>query len=257
MTVTSRALSAEVVANRRLTPHLTRITVTGPDLHGFGYDGPDHLVRIFLAPAPDVPLTLPDSPDGWWPALKAMPEEVRPVVRNYTVRRFDADRRELDIDFVLHGDGGPASAWAHKAAPGDRIGVLSDGAEYAPPADTDWQLFAGDETALPAIAAAIESLPHDATGLALIECGGTPCEIPIAAPPGVTVHWLHRNGDEPGTSSVIIDTLRALELPPGNPYAFIAGESTMVTTVRRHLCTDLAIAKSRVYFCGYWRRTSA
>ena len=79
--------------------------------------------------------------------------------------------------------------------------------------------------------------------VALIECGGTPCEIPIAAPLGVTVRWLHRDGDGPGTRHA--------------PYAFVAGESTMVTTVRRHLCTDLAVPKDRVYFCGYWRRTSA
>ncbi len=247
-----RPLPAEVVRAERLTPHLTRITVTGPDLDGFGYDGPDHLVRIFLSPEPGGAPVLPDS-DDWWPALQAIPGDVRPVVRNYTVRRLDRARREMDIDFVLHGDNGPASAWAGTAAPGDRLGVLSDGAEYAPPPDTDWQLLAGDETALPAITAAAEALPAGATAIALIEVAGADCEIPVAAPSGVTVHWLHRRGAPAGSSDVLVRTLRDMPLPAGTPYAFLAGESTMVTTARRHLCAERGFPKNRVYFSGYWR----
>lgn len=253
--VIRRPMLAEVVANRPLTPHLRRITLTGAEIDRFGYDGPDHLARIFLAPTPDADLHLPDSAQ-WWPALQAMPAERRPVVRNYTVRRLDAGRRELDIDFVLHGDGGPASAWALRAAPGDRIGVLSDGAAYAPPADTDWQLFVGDETAVPAITAAVEALPPQARAIALIEVGSAEHEIEVRTPPGVTLTWLHRGGAPAGGSDVVIRTLRDLALPAGTPYAFVAGESAMVTTVRRHLCAERGIAKERVYFGGYWKVTA-
>ncbi len=175
---TQPPMLAEVVATRMLTPHLRRITLSGPDLDCFGYDGPDHMVRIFLAPSPGAELHLPDSAQ-WWPAMQAMPEQSRPVVRNYTVRRLDLARREIDIDFVLHGDGGPASAWARTAAPGDRIGVFSDRASYAPPADTDWQLFVGDETALPAITSALESLPTGTRAIALIEVGTAADEIDV------------------------------------------------------------------------------
>ncbi|MFY1594057.1 siderophore-interacting protein [Micromonospora sp. WMMD737] len=253
--VIRRPMLAEVVANRPLTPHLRRITLTGAEIDRFGYDGPDHLARIFLAPTPDADLHLPDSAQ-WWPALQAMPAERRPLVRNYTVRRLDAGRRELDIDFVLHGDGGPASAWALRAAPGDRIGVLSDGAAYAPPADTDWQLFVGDETAMPAITAAVEALPPQARAIALIEVGSADHEIAVRTPPGVTLTWLHRGGAPAGGSDVVIRTLRDLALPAGTPYAFVAGESAMVTTVRRHLCAERGIAKERVYFGGYWKVTA-
>ncbi|MEH1163902.1 siderophore-interacting protein [Micromonospora sp. CPCC 205539] len=250
-----RPMFAEVVANRPLTPHLRRITLTGEELDRFAYEGPDQLARIFLAPAPGAELHLPHS-EQWWPAVQAMPDEVRPIVRNYTVRRLDAARRELDIDFVLHGDGGPASAWAYTAAPGDRIGVLSDGAEYAPPVDTDWQLLVGDETAMPAITAAVEALPPDARAIVLLEVGSAEHEIEVRTPVGVTLTWLHRDGAPAGGSDVVIRTLRELALPAGTPYAFVAGESTMVTTVRRHLCTDRGIAKDRVYFCGYWKHTA-
>ncbi|WP_406080841.1 siderophore-interacting protein [Micromonospora sp. NBC_00858] len=246
-----RPMLAEVVANRPLTPHLRRITLTGMEIDRFGYGGPDQLARIFLT-APGAELHLPDS-EQWWPALQAMPAELRPVVRNYTVRRLDAGRRELDIDFVLHGDGGPASAWARRAAPGDPIGVLSDGSDYAPPVDTEWQLLIGDETAMPAITAAVEALPPGTRAIALIEVGSTEHEIEVRTPAGVTLTWLHRGGTPAGGSAVVIRTLRELALPAGTPYAFVAGESAMVTTVRRHLCTERGMAKDRVYFCGYWK----
>ncbi|MEH1098899.1 siderophore-interacting protein [Micromonospora sp. CPCC 205561] len=247
-----RPMLAEVVATRHLSPHLRRITLTAAEIDHFGYDGPDHLVRIFLAPAPDAELHLPDSAQ-WWPAVQAMPAEKRPVVRNYTVRRLDVERRELDIDFVLHGDCGPASAWALRAAPGDRIGVFSDRAWYAPPADTEWQLLVGDETAIPAITAAVEAMAPDARAIALIEVDSAEHEIDVRAPAGVTLTWLHRGGTPAGRGDVVIRALRELAFPAGTPYAFVIGESAMVTTVRRHLCVERGVAKERVYFGGYWK----
>ncbi|MFC0531309.1 siderophore-interacting protein [Phytohabitans kaempferiae] len=247
-----RPMVATVVAVRSLSPHMVRITLAGPELDRFGYDGPDHLARVFFAPEPGGELHLPDV-DDWWPAVQAMPVERRPVVRNYTVRGLDADRREMDIDFVLHGDEGPASRWAGAARPGDRIGVLSDGAEYAPPADTRWQLLVGDETALPALAAIVEALPPGTPAVALLEVGEAADEIEIMVPAGVRLTWLHRGAVPAGRSDVVLRALRDTTFPAGPPYAFVAGESGMVTAVRRHLVGERGMAKERVYFCGYWR----
>ncbi|MFY1638096.1 siderophore-interacting protein [Solwaraspora sp. WMMB335] len=244
---------AQVVATRKLTPRLIRVTLTGSALDTFGYDGPDHLARVFLAPRADVELCLPASAERWWPAVQAMPDEVRPIVRNYTVRRLDGGRREMDIDFVLHAEAGPGSSWAATAAVGDQIGVLSDGAEYAPPADTDWQLLIGDETALPAIAAIVESLPADGHALVLLEVGDATDELDLAAPSGARITWLHRGATRAGHSDIVLRTLRETVFPVGAAYAFVAGESAMVTSVRRHLVGERGVAKQRVYFCGYWR----
>ncbi|MBL7259881.1 siderophore-interacting protein [Paractinoplanes lichenicola] len=226
------------------------MTLTGDELDRFEYLAPDHLVRIFLPR--DGVLELPDS-EQWWPALQAIPEERRPFCRNYTVRRIDHARKELDIDFVLHGDGGPASAWALKVAAGDRIGVLSDSADYDPPADTTWQLLIADETGLPAITATLEALPPGMPAIALLEVDSSADEIPVRVPEGSTLTWLHRRGDAPGMSDVVIRTVKDLDLPAGTPYAFVAGESGMVTTVRRHLVKERGLDKERVYFCGYWK----
>ncbi|OLF17222.1 siderophore-interacting protein [Actinophytocola xanthii] len=250
MTTAQRPMMATVTATRSLTERMVRITLAGEELHSFAHVGPDQLVRLFLPTGPGAP-PLPATSD-WWPELCAMPEATRPVLRNYTVRRHDPVRRELDIDFVLHGHGlesGPGSTWAAGAAPGDRIGVLSDGADYAPPADTTWQLLVGDEAAVPAIAAILEQLTCPA--VVLIEVADALDELPLAIPPGTSVSWLHRRDAVRGEPAVA--AVRALELPEGVPYVWVAGESALATGVRRHLVKDRGLAKERIYFCGYWR----
>jgi NADPH-dependent ferric siderophore reductase len=172
-----------------------------------------------------------------------MPAARRPTVRNYTVRYADRARRRLDIDFVLHGDSGPASAWAGRARPGDRIGVLSDGCRYRP-GDADWQLLIGDETALPAIASIHEGLRTPA--LTFLEVGDAQDEVELVG----EVTWLHRSGPR---GARVLAALRALDFPGGVPYVWVAGESGLATSVRRHLVNERGIDKERIYFCGYWR----
>src|SRR5690606_18528936 len=119
--------------------------------------------------------------------------------------------RWLSIDFVLHGDAGVAAPWARTAQPGDRIVFGGPGGAFRPDDDADWYLFAGDETSLPAIPAALEVLRPDAVGRAFIEVGAPADEIEVRAPVGITVRWLHRGGAEAGTSTILSDTVRDLE----------------------------------------------
>jgi NADPH-dependent ferric siderophore reductase len=142
-----------------------------------------------------------------------------------------------------------ASAWACSAAPGDRVGVLSDGADYATPLDTDWQLIIGDEAATPAVASIVESLSPLTTATVLLEVADSSDELQIQLPADVTLSWLHRESGESALAS-----LRDLAFPDGVPYVWVAGESTLATSVRRYLVNERGIAKDRIYFCGYWRR---
>ncbi|MER5553798.1 siderophore-interacting protein [Streptomyces sp. NPDC002793] len=229
-----------VTGVRRLAARMVRITLSGDGVGDFDYAGPDHLVRLFLPVSDD--LRLPTGSD-WWAELQEMPEERRPVVRNYTVRRIDHARRELDIDFALHGDSGPASAWAGRAEPGDRIGILSDGARYEA-GDADWQLLIGDETALPAIASMLEGARTPVH--ALLEVKDERDVLDLAG----EATWLYRTG-APGSRT--LEALRSLPFPPGTPYVWVAGESTLATSVRRYLVNERGIDKQQIYFCGYWR----
>lgn len=239
-----RPMFVTVTEVHSLAPRMVRITLEGEAVGDFHYAGADHLVRLFLPVDDD--LRLPVGAD-WWAELQAMPENRRPVVRNYTVRRIDHANRRLDVDFALHGDSGPASAWAMRAVPGDRIGVLSDGARYEA-GEADWQLLIGDETALPAISSMLEGVRTPVHTLLEVEDEQVVVDLAGEAT------WLYRSGT-PGTRTV--EALRALPFPPGRPYVWVAGESTLATSVRRYLVNERGIDKEHIYFCGYWRATPA
>ncbi|MGO1057234.1 siderophore-interacting protein [Crossiella sp. CA198] len=249
------ALLAEVSQVRRPSPGLARVTLAAPELDRFGYDGPDHLVRTFFpASGQDAPV-LPSTPD-WWTEVQSMPEEIRPVVRNYTVRRYDPERRELDIDFVLHGETGPAARWANRAEAGQLIGLRSERSGYQPTPGADWQLIIGDETALPAIGAIVESMPAGTRAKVFVEIANDAEEQGFDTAADVELNWLHRAGQHAGTSDIVARTLRAADLPGGEVYAWVAGESGMVTAVRRHLVRDRGVPKESIYFCGYWKHSA-
>jgi NADPH-dependent ferric siderophore reductase len=244
-------MAARVLRTAPVAPHMTRITLGGPELARFVGVGHDQVVRMFFPQRGQREPVIPDSGD-WWEAYQAIPEESRPVLRNYTVRRFDPAALELDVDFVLHGDEGPASAWALRAAPGDVVGVCHDAASAKPPADTDWLLLVADQTGLPALSVILAELPAGRRALVYVEVGGPEDEIELATGPGVDLVWLHRDGVPAGRSDIAVRTLRAAELPAGQVFAWVAGESGMVKEVRRHLVRDRGVDKRRVEFCGYW-----
>ena len=188
-----------------LSPHFTRITLHGDDLQWFGTDGLDQRIKVMI-PFADGSFTdvgqfdESQSMTEWYRRWRELPDAERNPVRTYTIRDVRPAEREIDIDFVLHGTSGPASAWATGAAVGDILAVVGPdsrveghdgGIEWHPGAATRL-LIAGDETAVPAICAIVESLPADATGHVLAEVPTEADALPLAAPPGVTVTWLAR-----------------------------------------------------------------
>lgn len=247
----SRALPAEVRAVAQVTPNVRRITLGGLD--DLAVRGADQWFRLFLPRHRDRPPRLPRGTTGWWPETLAMPDAERPLVRNYTVRAARPDRAEIDVDFVLHGDEGAASSWAARAEPGDRVGVLDQGVTFAPPAGTRWQLLVGDETALPAIAGVLRTLPVGVPTRVYVELPSPQDAQPLRVSRDVHLTWLARPaGARPGTLAV--DAVGAASLPDaGATYAWLAGESSMVRDVRRHLVNTRGVAKSAITFAGYWR----
>src|SRR3990170_3722657 len=127
-------------------------------------------------------------------------------MRTYTVRDRDDDARTVTVDFVLHGDLGPASAWASRAVPGDRIAIYGPGHAYLPPDDADWICCLGDETALPAIGAIVESADERRT-VAYVEVADEAERLPLEATGGGQVHYLTRDGRPPVPNQLLVDTL--------------------------------------------------
>ncbi|OLT09970.1 hypothetical protein BJF78_29550 [Pseudonocardia sp. CNS-139] len=246
----SSVLAAHVVRVEQLSRLMRRITVGGPDLARFTTAGRDQVVRMFL-PLAGQELVLPEGPD-WWGGYHAIPQVHRPALRNYTVRRFDPATGELDVDFVLHGDEGPASAWAGRAAPGDPLGVYPDAATAEVPDGTDWQLLVADETGLPAVGAILEGLAPGTRAVAFVEIADPDEEQDLRSGADVDLVWLHRDGVPAGRSDVVVTALAAAQLPPGPVFAWVAGESGMVKAVRRHLVSERGVPRKRVEFSGYW-----
>ena len=239
---------ARVSRVERLTPHMTRVVLGGDGLAGFGAgEYTDHYVKL-LFPAEGA--TYPEPFD--LKRIRAeLPRDRWPSTRTYTVRRWDATTRELAIDVVHHGDEGIAGPWAARVAPGDEIRFAGPGGGYAPSPAADWHLLAGDESALPAIAAALERLPAGARAHAFVEVAGPGEEQELTSPGDVAVTWLHRGGAPVGAA--LVRAVTGLDFPDGDVQAFVHGEAGFVKELRRYLLVERDLPRERVSISGYWR----
>ncbi|MET9293196.1 siderophore-interacting protein [Streptomyces sp. NPDC003077] len=243
---------------RRLSPHMVRITFGGAGLDTFATWPDQQLKLCFPRPGQSVPRLPEPDPDGdamrWYQALLAIPEDERPYMRSYTVRAHHPEQHLIDIDFLLHDNGGPATRWALSARPGDTLGRYGPSAVYARPlGDADWYLFAGDQSALPAIGTLLESLPEGARAAAYIEVADAAEEQRFATRAEVTVHWVHRGAVPPGHGDALVRAVRGAAFGPGRVFAWLAGEAGTVRTLRRHLLQERGLDKRSVDFTGYWR----
>ncbi|GHJ90663.1 siderophore-interacting protein [Streptomyces sp. NE5-10] len=252
--------SLQVDRTRRLGPSLVRVTFTGEDLKGFAAGGRDQSLSLFLPhPGQDAPVLPPlDDPDmyailGAW---RAMPDDVRAVMRSYTVREQRTEPREVDIDFAVHEDGGPACRWAQHAKPGDRVVVLgpavadNTGVRFRLPEDADSVLIWADETALPAASAILEWLPAETRARVFLEVPYSGDRTELSTEADATVTWLVREEGAPSGPEAIAGA----ELPGESPYVWIAGESGAVKALRRHFVRERGLDRRRVTFVGYWRK---
>lgn len=255
----------EVVHREQLTDHMVRLVLGANGDSGFGTFSPnefsDAYAKLVIVPENvDVsvlpkPLTL-DS-------FQELPVELRPTVRTYTVRKVDRERGEITIDFVVHGEQGVAAPWAAAAVPGQPAYLMGPSGAYTPDPAADWHLLAGDESALPAIGAALEALPDDAIGKVFIEVAGPADEIELTGPAGVEITWVHRGGradlvgdDHAGDNAPLIAAVKEAAWLPGQVQVFIHGEAQAVMhNLRPYIRKERGVAaKWAASISGYWRR---
>jgi NADPH-dependent ferric siderophore reductase len=234
---------ATVKRVEHLTPRMVRVTFTSPELADFAWNGPAaHIKLIFGTPAAAGAATAP-APAG---------ETARPTMRTYTPRRFDPEARELDVDFILHGEG-PASTWASQAAVGQTITIAGPGRNYVVDSSADWFLLAGDDTAIPAIATILEALPSTASATVFIEVVSGEDEVALPSRPNTTVTWLHRGDDARHAGGPLEASLRNLPMPAGSGRIYVACESGAMRRIRAHLLTDRTINREHLITRGYWK----
>ncbi|MET4541322.1 NADPH-dependent ferric siderophore reductase [Arthrobacter bambusae] len=238
-----------VLRNERLSPHMVRIVAGGPGFSDYvNNQYVDRYVKIVF-PQPGVEYELPLD---LWAIRETMPRELWPHTRTYTIRWVDLEAQELAIDFVVHGDEGLAGPWAAAAEPGDSLVFTGPGGAYNPAPDADWYLFAGDDAAIPAIAASVEALAPGALGTVFLEVDNEADILPISAPAGVKLHWLQRNGVPAGSSDLLLEALRATEWLPGRVDVFAHGERGYMKGLREIFFVQHGLERSQVSLSGYW-----
>jgi NADPH-dependent ferric siderophore reductase len=249
----------EIARVADVTPHMRRLTLTGPQLGAFtaaGHDLPafrtesfDDHVKLVLAADGDVEAALPvqraRSID--WP-----PSEHRRG-RDYTPRRFDPVAGELDLDVVLHG-AGPGADWARTARPGDAVHLAGPKSSLVLPADVDWVLLAGDETALPAIGRFLDERPVDGPVQVVVEVRHAAARQDLALRDGDVLRWVVT---PEGAPSALVAAVDELAWWPGRPYAWVAGESRTLLPLRRRLRRDRGLPATHVDVTGYWHAEPA
>ena len=236
----------EVLRVVDLTPRMRRITVGGAQLAGFISLGSDDHVKLFFPQTAEELATLENL------ELSAgMKSKTMPPMRDYTPRRYDLDTLELDIDFVLHGDG-PAATWAAQARPGQWLYIGGPRGSMVVPDMFDSYLLIGDETALPAIARRLEELPANRRALVVVEVENAAEEQTLNSAASVDVIWVHRDG-----SNNLLEIVQGLSITQGKLYAWVATETALSRKVRRVLLDTHGLNEEFVKAAGYWRLDSS
>ncbi|MEL6205188.1 MAG: siderophore-interacting protein [Pseudomonadota bacterium] len=225
-----------------LTPNMIRVTFAGEALAGLP-EGREGANCKLMLPEPG------EAQDAFVARLASGPTPAR---RTYTVRHHRPEALELDIDFVDHGDGGPASAWARTAGPGSFLGFGGPGPVKLKSFEADYYLLAADMSAIPVVAATLEAMPRDAKGLAVFEVTSDADIQPIDAPDGIEMRWMvHADPHRP--SSAQVDAIRALDWPAGRIQTCIAGEHSAIRALKAYLIGERGLTKDDAYISGYWK----
>lgn len=261
------SILASVAAVEDLSPHLRRVTFVAPRIAEAVTAGPDQRIKILLTPPDGSDLRLPAGPE-WYAEWCATPAESRFVMRTYTIRALRPELNEIDVEFVLHGVEGPASAWVSEARVGHVLGMilpfsvdttstkglLQSGVDYVPPAESVSRVLVADETALPALAGILEQLPTGVRATVLVEVPDIRDIRALACPGTADITWIPHTGGPADSPRSLLEAIKSAWLPYDVDYAWVAGESGMIKEVRRHLVNTVGLPKASVSFQGYWKR---
>ena len=225
-----RTRELEVFSVHDISPHYRRITLGGNELSGFPADETGGYIKLIFN----------DSRFQF------------PLLRTYTIRNTRIEQLEIDVDFVLHEDGGPASLWAEQVKVGSTIEIGGPGPKKLVDINADWFLLAGDMTALPAICVNLEQLPDNAQGFVLLEI---PCKLdcpPIAKPAGLALEWVIN--PHPGQNpDLLVNAIKAIPWQAGKPGIWTACEFKAMKELRKYYMKERGIDRKQFYISSYWK----
>lgn len=295
MAAQSYRLFNVVLARKQvLSPSMLCCVFSGEEVRQMKMDAPDQRIKLLL-PAPSGRHFEPvDNGLTWWENMGKLPVEDRPIMRTYTIRHVnaDADVPEMEVEFVMHGTEGPASAWAQDAQPGDAMQIAapnreygqdSGGYEWNPHAQVKQGLVVADETALPAAKAILEQLaawqnpPQLQVFLEVPERGDC---VDLSQYTFAEIHWLPREASGASYGEALLAAVREHVRLPDSALAredlreeaegqlvwdradhddvrfhgWVAAESSAVKHLRRYLIGERGLAQDCISFMAYWSR---
>lgn len=231
-----------------LSPHYISVVLEGEDLENFrnAEIGDNNKLLIPAKGSKNVIMPEKRADD------RTKADENPQIMRTYTLRNLDLEKQEMTIEFVAHGDEGPASSWAISSEIGDQLGVMMKKKDKKIFQRADWYLLAGDHTALPVISVLLESMQDDATGEVLIEVHGPEDVIELKHPAAVNVVWLFNQ--TPGLHSSLPEVFRWAKIPDqGTRFLFAAAESQAIIEIQTVLRENLALKRSEWKAYSYWK----
>lgn len=247
-----KTIQAELTVSRKtyLTPHYIRIYLTGAQVPAIGNTTIGVNNKILIPPKGLNKIYFPefDYDSNQW---KPQSSETRPIVRTYTHRGIDLDKNEIWIDFAVHGDEGPASAWAIAAKEGDVLGILMKDGKTELYAKANHYILAGDATAIPVLGAILADLPATAKGVCVIEVHGKEDEQLLFSKADIDFIWLHN--ENPANGSQLAETIKVQKLPEDSRFGYVAAEFSSVKEIRNYLRKEKGWLQSELYAYSYWK----
>ncbi|MEK6511210.1 siderophore-interacting protein [Myroides odoratimimus] len=249
----SNSIRAELIVVKKefITPHYIRVFFKSNQIEELSQATVGIHNKILIPPKGAIKILFPEYDDEQhqW---KPQPENEKCIVRTYTHRGIDMNKREVWIDFVAHGDEGKASAWAISAQKGDILGVIIRDGEVELFPNVENYLLVGDATAIPVLSVILDSLPHTAKGVCIIEVHSSEDEQKLGTKANIEFVWLHNS--QPHFGSELAMKTKNLVLPNENRFAFIAAEFTVVKEIRQYLRKEKLWSREEVDAYSYWKK---
>lgn len=244
------SIEATVIRKEFITPHYIRIYLNSEDIQQFAETTIGDNNKILVPPEGLNEIHFPeyDNENHQW---IYPPKEVAPSIRTYTHRGIDLEKNELIIDFVNHGENGPASKWAINAEEGSKLGVMmrTESKELFP--EADWYLLVGDATAIPVISSILETLPQQAKGTCILEIHDKDDEQNLKNNSDVEIIWSYNSTPENG--SELANLVKKIELPTNSKFSYVAAEFSTVKEIRSYLRKEKLWTNKELFAYSYWK----
>lgn len=245
-------LKCRLVTVKKITqvsPKMKRITFTGTELQDFVSAAPDDHVKVFFPlPGQSQPVLPEITPTG-----PSFPEGHKPLMRDYTPVRYDAQLQELDLEFFLH-DEGVGVDWVRQAHEGQLLGIAGPRGSLVVPYNFDWYLMIGDETSIPSITRRLGELPENSKALVFIEVENSSEERSFGSKALVEVIWVHRNGSSAGSAELFKKALLTHPFPYGDYFTWIACENQAAKEIKELLETIRGANPEWIKATAYWKK---